>query len=321
MISSDIQDLIHRQICYKYNTNSDISILDKEDVLVNYNGDNIGVSLSSPPIRGIQVRANILMSYIINYIQKYQPSPFKLILSLGDLSTQEYPIDIPILCLCKTKDSRGILIPNIDFFTMAMAHFLKITSEDSPYDSKINGSIFIGASTGPLENNNRIKYCQKYIHNLEHKAYINDMCQHTMSEWMNLYPFIPDIHINKNLSVEDQLKYKILVNIDGNTICWSRLYWQMSSNSIPVYINKQDTHIQFFDYLDDSGCYLTSDIERSNTLYGYIFAKDNQEYMQQVIDNGKRYCYKNFNDYLISPDKFLQDIINETLQLILKKIP
>jgi hypothetical protein len=151
-------------------------------------------------------------------------------------------------------------------------------------------------------------FCEKCLGNDTHEAYISNLCQNDRKTWLDKYPFAEKV-LRTTLSIKDQLKYKLLVNIDGNTSCWSRLYWQMNSNSLPVYINEQQTDIQFFDFVDNSNCYISCNLENSiETLDSLLLSP--KEQIEEIINNGKKYCDILFKEYSEDPQPFLQEIIN-----------
>lgn len=294
----------------KFHSN-DLSSLGKEDFLISARDNNFNIQSNQEPNNAQQYRLNTLLPYIANFIQSYQIPNLDFILSVGDFLDKNYEIDIPILCLSKRKDVNGLLIPNIDFFTNTMKNYLEVSANDIGYNEKLNQSIFIGSSTGEFNNNTRMLFSEKCLGRENHRSYINNLCQNTEEAWTEKYPFIQKI-LHGPILIEDQLKYKLLVNIDGNTSCWSRLYWQMNSNSLPVYINQQKSDIQFFDFIDSSSCYVSCNLENSiGTLD--LLLETPQEEIQHIIDNGKKYCNSLFQEYKQDPQVYLQSVVNQLL--------
>jgi hypothetical protein len=320
-MNSLIDEIIEKQFLDNNQNNSDLSLvdhnqnLDEEDIFLEYVNSKISIGSSKELSYGSKHRLQLLIPYIQNYIQIYKPKSFAIIISLADLVKSEYKL--PTLCFAKNKTNNyGILIPNIDFFTGAIYQFFKeVDSFDIPYENKSNSSIFIGSSTGPFENNTRIRFCELCKNSNRYKAYIHNLCQNDKKLWIQKYSNI-ELYIHDSISIKDQLKNKILINIDGNTMCWSRLYWQMRSNSIPLYINKTTSEIQFFDYVDHSESYISCDIDDSLITIEKILNFKTEDIT--IINNlGKKYIQNLFNDYLNSPVEYLKYIINNTLNKIL----
>jgi hypothetical protein len=307
-----MQDIVSIQLqnLKKYNSNH-IHKLGDEDFLISIKNNVFNIQGNKEPNYGQKIRLDIILPYIAKFCQFYQILDLKLILSVGDCLNTVYNIDIPVLCLSKKKHLNGLLIPNIDFFTGSINNDLKISSTDIEYNQKLDKSIFIGSSTGNFNNNTRLLFSEKCLNNDNHLSYINNLCQNTKEAWLEKYPFVNKI-IHNTISVRDQLKFKITTNIDGNTSCWSRLYWQMNSNSLPVYIDKQQSDIQFFDIIEPVNCYVSCSLEDSIEVLNSLL-KNPQEKIQNIIDNGKLYCNKVFYEYQKNPHIFLQTTINELL--------
>jgi len=315
-MNESVADIIKHQFAsYDLGSLPDSKInLDDEDILLGYREDKISIGSSKELTEGNRHRLALIMPYIQNYINKYNPKTLDIIISLGDILKKSYP-GIPTICLSKYKDVSGILIPNIDFFTGVIYTTLKHSNNDISYDQKNNSSIFAGSSTGPFKNNTRILYGKKCLESDHHFCHISNLCQANHSSWIAEYPFIDKL-VTDGCDIKSQLSHKIVVNIDGNTVCWSRLYWQMNSNSVPVYINKTDKDLQFFDYGDSSGCYVECSLEESIQTIDAILNSYNSDQIEEINSKGKNFCNVYFGDYLEDPEQFLQDIINDILSKI-----
>jgi hypothetical protein len=292
-----IEDLGDEEVFLKHQSNGIVDIIRKDSM----NQGNI-------------FRLNLILPYVMKSIIKYVPVGSGVILCLGDILKKSYNKRCPTLCFSKYKNINAFLIPNIDFFTRTVFSDLQATANDLPFQNKQNKSVFIGASTGSFENNIRVKYGILCSTHPDHKGYISNLCQNTESAWTEKYPEVKSI-VHSPISVKEQLQNKIVINIDGNTICWSRLYWQMNSNSIPVYINPYENQIQFFDYIDKTNCYIKSSLDDCFSVYESILDNNNLDKMLNIISNGKKYCKDLFDDYVNNPNEFLQEIIDKILQL------
>lgn len=312
-----IQSIINKQFLdYNKNIAGSEILLDKEDIILSYHKDesNIHISALSELSHGCEHRLQLLLPYIQAYIKEYKPESFELIICLGDIIKHQYIL--PSICFSRPKIINSILIPNIDLFTGAIQYFSRqVDDYDLDFQLKLDKAIFIGNTTGPLKNNTRILFCEKTQKAAGIESYICGLCQENGESWIQEYPKI-ESYIHPMISVPDQLKYKIVINIDGNTVCWSRLYWQMKSNSIPLYINKTQSEIQFFDYIDHSNTYITCSLDESidviNTIMKYPKAK-----IQEINNAGKHYFNLCFNDYISNPRQFLINTVNSILHKIL----
>jgi hypothetical protein len=294
----------------------DDNILDSlgdEEVFLKHESGGVVVVAKTLLSQSIMIRLNLVLPYIGQSIVKYVPIGSGIILCLGDILQKSYNKNFPVICFSKKQNTNAFLIPNIDFFTKSIYSDLRTTAQDSPFQHKQNKSLFIGASTGDFDNNTRVKYGISCIDNHQHSAYLSFLCQHPEPEWIEKYPQILSL-LHSPISVQEQLKNKIVVNIDGNTVCWSRLYWQMNSSSVPVYINPCENQIQFFDYIDKTNCYMKCSLDNCFSTYDYILDSNNLDEMLKIISNGQQYCKNLFDDYLNRPDEFLQEIIDSILQ-------
>lgn len=310
-MNQNIATIINRQFQdYIPDIKESIKLLDEEDILLSYDKKNkdISIKVLKKLNQGLQYRIQLLVPYIQLYIQKYNPKSFDLVICLGDILKHNY--SLPSLCFSRKKTVNSILIPNIDFFTGAIYQFFKeVESNDIEYNDKSNTSIFIGSSTGTFKNNTRLKFCKQCKNLIKHKAYINNLCQSDKSEWVKEYGDIEYI-LHGPISITQQLKNKVVINIDGNTMCWSRLYWQMRSNSIPVYINKTSEDVQFFDYIQHSEGYISCSIDNAiNTIEEIL--ETSPETIEKINKAGKKYTSECFDEYINNPQFFLQSIIDK----------
>lgn len=312
-----IQSIIDEQFKqYPKNITGSKTLLNQQDIILSYNQkeSNIKINTISELNYGCKHRLQLLLPYIQKYIQEYKPKSFELIIALGDTINHQY--SIPSICFSRPKTIHSILIPNIDLFSGVLYQSLnEVDQTDISFILKNNEAIFIGSSTGSFVNNNRIKFCRlsQKINNI--KAYIHNLCQAEKSQWILEYPDIAT-YLHPSISIDNQLKYKVVINIDGNTLCWSRLYWQMKSNSIPLYINKNETDIQFFDYIDNSQTYESCSIDNSIDMINIILQYPIEK-ITQINNAGKNYIKICFDDYIVNPKKYLQNIINYTLNRLI----
>jgi len=311
-----INSLLEQQ---NFNFDPDIDLrelnLDEEDVAITVHNGKMNISSSKELTNGNKYRLSLVFPYILNAIQNHN-KVFKFILSIGDLLKKDYG-NVPVLCFCKKKNVNGILIPNIDFFTGVIYSTLKDSMNDIEYSRKSNSSIFVGSSTGNFKDNTRILYGKKCLDSDRHTCIINNLCQADEQEWINYYPYVSKLQ-GSAIAIKDQLKHKVVINIDGNTLCWSRLYWQMNSNSIPVYINKNQEDIQLFDYIDSQDSYIQCDLNTSIQTINNILDQYTEKHINNINTSGQNFCKFAFDEYIVNPKLFLQTIINSVFNKIAK---
>lgn len=316
-MNTTTQSIIDKQFqSYCKNPIGSDTLLDKQDIILSYNKNisHIKIKTLSELEYGPKYRLQLLFPYIQKYIEQHKPKSFDLIIALGD--TINYQYSIPSICFSRSKKINSILIPNIDLFSRVLYRSLNnVIKKDISFVLKNNQAIFIGSSTGTMVDNKRIKFCRLSQKTPNIKGYIHNLCQAEKSQWISEYPDIKE-YLHLPISIADQLKHKIVINIDGNTVCWSRLYWQMQSNSLPLYIDKTQTDIQFFDYVNSfqtyEYCSLDNSIDKIHTMLEYPIEK-----VMDINNAGKDYISKCFDDYLLNPTEYLQNIINTVFDNII----
>ena len=313
-MNSIVQNILSNQQYNGYDLKHDISnytFLNKEHILVHYDTKNLHFFHHEDAGYVIKVRFNTVAPYIQSYFSiKKLDTPISFILGLGDFDDSPIDSNIPVLCFAKKTNLKNILIPNVDFFNRDMNKYINnVTNYDINFDKKINGSCFAGSSTGrSIGDNKRVRYCLSVSDKADHVAKITDLIQGSLEEWKSYYPTIESIIDKRYYNISDQLQYKILVNIDGNSLCYSRLYWQILSNSVVVYVEPDRSYTQFFDTHELNKFYFTSSIENIDNVYGYILDPNNHNEMTEMKSNGKKYLQNCFQSYLENKEQFLSNV-------------
>jgi hypothetical protein len=290
---------------------SDYEFNNSEHVFVYYDGEKLNFFLHKDASHVIKIRLNIIVPYIEPYFNIIKPNrPISFILGLGDSDEKSHNKNIPIICFTKKSNLNNILIPNIDFFMGTMiTQIINVSNNDIDFNKKIDGSCFAGSSTGTMIDNKRVRYCLKMAGKENHFAKITDITQGSLSEWKSIFPKIESIIENNYYNIQNQLQYKILINIDGNTLCYSRLYWQILSNSAVVYLEPDTSYTQFFDTKILSNFYFSSSLNNIDNIHNYILDKNNEDKIIKMKIEGKKYLQNCFEDYINNKEKFLSSIL------------
>ena len=226
----------------------------------------------------------------------------------------------PVLSFCKTLGSKPITIPNIDFFSGLLGNTLSaVGSHDDDFENKSNSSFFVGASTG---NGDRMDYCESVSENNFHEAYISVLVDRFLPPLSDKYANAQRYVLNSYgaVCIQDQMDYKFLVNIDGTALCYSRLYWQMTSNSVPVYINRRKDLIQLHDYLIEPDVhYIHTEISSWPAKFDYLLnTKVGRELCSSVVENGKTFCLQHFGESGQNIPSVCTDALSYTLKRLAK---
>jgi hypothetical protein len=232
-------------------------------------------------------RARTVLNYIKTVCHNYpEKINCKLAIAIGDHADN---CKEGLMVFSKNKASNCILIP--DLYSMGN-YSGKINKKDNiPFSKKINESLFIGSTTGNInpENNPRLKLCNFSLNNNNIKGYINNICQIPEEKIAKTYPKYKNF-IHGALSIEDQIKYKYLINVDGNTCAWDRLVWILNTNSICLK-QKSDNKCWYYDLLENNKHFI--EYNEPNEINA-IMNKLSQEKCDDIIKNANFFV----NEYL-----------------------
>jgi len=236
------------------------------------------------------------------------------------ITFSDMPVDkvqhIPSLCFSKNAYSNSILIPNM--LSQVRRHeFNYVDTDDRPLLQKTDKMSFCGSLTNIYWNGHGMPYNQRL--QVAYMATQSDMfdCkiiqppqfdpvewdevrQKVQKQWPGLVE--SDVWCDQfiKVSVEDQLKHKFQLTIDGHTCAWARLPWQMYSNSVVIKIrNQQDDFVEWFYPLLKNGKHILEvDTHNLIELYQYIIHEpDHQQYLNE---NASDFCRKYFDSDLAS---------------------
>lgn len=174
------------------------------------------------------LRLNFFIQLTQQTIQLYKLHDlnFSFIVNLNDGPENE--ASETRFCFARPRNSPHICIPD-SHITRLSSICETLPSWDIPFDEKADKMMFIGSDTGrkyPDGTVQRVNFCKRYQNSEQIVAKINNFIEQ---------PFDPIIY-SETESIRDQLKYKYLLNINGNTTSWERLIWIMKSNSFCVFL-------------------------------------------------------------------------------------
>jgi hypothetical protein len=226
---------------------------------------------------------------------------FKAIISLGD--GPENDSTETRLCFARERQSPHVCIPDAHLVKLLHICHDYLPSWDIPFSEKINKACFFGSDTGRKAKDGsiqRIRFCEL------HKD--SDLIDAKITAFVQ-GPMHPSVYGNP-VSIQEQLKYKFIFNINGNTTSWERLIWAMNSNSIcifikpPSYQNELSWYYHIFDIfrpfpeVDELGAenfltslaknkYLLEDIKNQQKMFGKTLANVNlhARYYSSVLIN------------------------------------
>lgn len=176
------------------------------------------------------------------------------------------------LCFGKLKSQPFITIPNWSLLRGVVDNLLiEVNQFDIPIQQKQKKSVFVG---GPNCDNDgvRLKYAVIGLDATQHHFVMTNI---------------------KIASIAQQLQYLFLITIDGHSMCYDRLYWQMASNSLPVYIERNPNIIQTHDALIKPNIhYFKSTLKSWQSDFEEILKHPNE--IEKIIQNGKDFVDEHF---------------------------
>ena len=153
----------------------------------------------------------------------------------------------PVFAACKEKEnSSAVLIPDfqtLSFIQNNMTNNIHCGNTKYPWLSKKNKAFWRGATTGGFyrihnyENFPRIKLVKL---STEFPDLLDAKFNQIWKVDNGTHKKIIELnYIGNTISIDEHLKYKYQILIDGNAASWSRAYWQFHGNSVVL---KQDSN-------------------------------------------------------------------------------
>ncbi len=96
-------------------------------------------------------------------------------------------------------------------------------------------------------------------------------------------------------TVTESIKYKYLIDIDGNSCSYSRMAWILNSNSLLM--KHTSSYKQwYYDQMQPYVHYLPIAENFSNLTEQYQWAEANSELAQAIAENGRKFAKQTFNE-------------------------
>lgn len=223
-------------------------------------------------------------------------------------------------CFSQKNNSNNILIPdphNIETISKAK----KIKDIDIDFKKKYKKAIFRGSSTGQPIDDRQLSLREYAASKNANSEFVDIKISPVNGELdkIRIIEKLSRFNLNSNIfsdfmSIEEQLKYQIILNIDGHTTSWERPLWIMSSNSICLNIRPYNIFQSWYSLLIDSYCAipqvdlnLLNDFIKNNNFEDDFWKnlKENQKIIAQNI-----LCYDNQLSYLNNVISFYNEQFN-----------
>ena len=189
------------------------------------------------------------------------------------------------------NDPYTILIPDSDFLkSNGHEDLLKeIKNEDTiSWENKLNKIFWRGGMHG---------FGYKAYDNIEHPRCQRQMvCEYEQKsinckQWLDAEP-------SRNTSKKEFLKYKYMLDIDGEVNAWSGLWWKLFSNSV---VFKVDSHYEqwYYNELKEWIHYIPVKGDLSDLEEKYKWALEHEEECKQININSTNFIKEHTYDYVV----------------------
>jgi hypothetical protein len=236
-----------------------------------------------------EIRLNFFIEFTSETIRQYNLSDldFEAVVNFNDGPQNDSKETR--LCFARPRNSPHICIPD-SHLPRTVSICNQINNVDIPLEEKLNKAIFRGSDTGAKHNGSvqRIELCKRYRGSQNVDAKITNFVES---------PFQDDI-AGPYTSISDQLKYKFILNVNGNTTSWERLIWAMKSNSVclfvrpPSYQDEISWYYHIFDIVQGVVYVDESSVSNFISQFG-----EDKNYLQSL-----KACQKNLANALGSAD-------------------
>jgi hypothetical protein len=164
--------------------------------------------------------------------------------------------EIPRFCFAAAPNSNNILIPDSHNFKTNYI-IQNLDSYDIPFKDKLKSAVFAGSDTGKRRSQGwtmRSLVSFNYINS----EFIKSSITYADSDMPKRFSKDFDYAniLSEPLSIDQQLKYQIVLNINGNSTSWERLLWAMASNSICVFVkpfNDEEMYSWYYPLMEMCG--------------------------------------------------------------------
>ena len=242
----------------------------------------------------IDFTSQVLKHYSLNNLN------FKFIANFND--GPENDCKETRLCFARPRNSPHICVPDSHLGrTVSICNSLE--SIDKPFDQKINKVSFFGSDTGRKYKDGsvqRVNFCQKYKNSENVIAKITNFVEQ---------PFDDSIY-SRSVSIKDQLDYKYILNINGNTTSWERLIWAMNSNSFCLFLRPpphQDEISWYYHMFDLTQFFITLD---SDSIENFLDSTIGWQDEMQAFKNHQKNISKCLADIDFHAHYYAQVLLN-----------
>jgi len=245
---------------------------------------------SKKPQSPFRVRQAVAFLKLLNRNKKLPD--LKFVLSLEDGFTQKLDTNLPVLAYAKNiNEKKCFLFPDYSGCTGFWPENVKIKKANHRvlWSKKIDKVFWRGSTTGGVFNKDNWRTFPRAIlvlMSMKHPNWIDarftNLCQGAEE--------VEEMEALKGEFVqpEDSLKYKYLIDVDGNTCTFPRLFWILASNSLLIKHDSPDVQ-WFYAALEPNVHYLPCKRDLSDLRKVISWARKNDKKCEQMMKNGKKF--------------------------------
>ncbi|MCC5832370.1 MAG: hypothetical protein JJU12_04935 [Chlamydiales bacterium] len=211
-------------------------------------------------------------------------------------------ISLPTFTFAKKEKSKGpILIPDFemlmgyDTFVQKLDDYIKNT----PWRKKQNRSFWRGASTGGFLNRSNyltIPRIKLATISLKYPELVNARISSVVQATEDVWNLLKTEGLLGSFSpVLEHFYYKYLLDVDGNSCTYSRLFWILYSNCVPV--KQISPNIQWYYYgLEDMTNICFFNLTEDSLISKIQFLAQNDELAKEISENSSQFSKKYLNN-------------------------
>jgi hypothetical protein len=286
---------------------------DTEMLLVRYDGSSIQYYYKGDSPHRLKIVLSTLKKLTLSVRHKLPKGDY--IISLHDGIRSKYPW--PVLAFASTEelinDGHVVLIPDPESLSGYSSIFREADkgSYNAPWSNKISKVFWRGSATGAGPENNDLNGTARLrLLNYANKYDFTDVgfTFYTLQHNPNFKELLASTHsLVPRVSIAESIKYKYLIDVDGNSCTYSRMAWILYSNSILM--KHASSYKQwYYDKMLPNVHYLPISEDFSNLKEQYLWAEDNPDKAQAIAENGRIFAKRVFNDKSIL-DTFEQGLL------------
>jgi len=211
----------------------------------------------------------------------------------------------PAFVFAKNKyNNNQILIPDLDALSNygGVGKQIETAKKKFPWISKKDQAFWRGASTGGsfhTEMWRELARAKLVLLSLKNSKYLNARFSQFV-QGAEINPSMQAMPELKGLAVTqaDSLKYKYLVDVDGNTCSWQRMYWILLSNS--VLLKQVTDNIEwYYGNLKPNEHFIPVKEDLSDLIEKINWAKSNDGKARKIAKNATQFAKKNLSEEMV----------------------